>query len=130
MRSWKLITLKTLQDDRELLKEFYTDYAKSFETPCPTCQNKLRFYYQKLIKFIPMESTKKCKIKGNRHLHINIGSSIQVYHNGNITDEIAVRLIQENSKLKDLFEVLPDMPKIKKVKKTVKKVDKKTDKKD
>lgn len=103
------------EDGSLLLTDFIRDYKNVFKPVevnigCLSCLNQ---YYDKLINYITKMGTKtpeKCLFKlKEKYNGVRLGFNTNLLiHNGNITDELAIRLLKEHPRGELLFTIIPD----------------------
>ncbi|GAF88873.1 unnamed protein product [marine sediment metagenome] len=104
MRDWRKVNEGMLKVSDSLLAEFLRDYKLRFGEMCPSCKNKLPLYLKKLINYKKM-TEKTCVMKPNAKIYYRPHQTH--YFEFNITDEIALEMLELNPKYAKFFIVLP-----------------------
>lgn len=113
MRDWTKYDKGVVFRDKTpngLLFQFLAEYKAKFGGSInPSCRKCLNDYYNNYLKSITMSKTKKCDyLLKAKYNGIQIGTNGDPIRNGEMTNEIAKKLIAWHPAGEDLFEITPD----------------------
>jgi len=113
MRKWSEINKQSIVNNKLLLLEFYKDFEKIFNSKinigCKLC---IIDAYNRLISKTEIKMSKKTEVKCKYLLHKKYTGSIiwksTPLRRDEMTDELAIDLIENHPRGKKLFEIIPN----------------------